>query len=552
MPAKDMESVCAEPLPRFIIPETLEFLLVSGSSLGVIDVREEGEFNASHIPAAVCVPRRVLELRIRPMFPYFGEQLVVCDDTGRRSETAARALQEMGYRRVAVLTGGVNRWFSEDRPTMWGINVPSKLFGEQVEVGERVPTWTAAELAGRMAAGASVRIIDTRTPEEFRRFSIPGAECMPNVEIALRAEEISRGAPDTTIVINCGGRTRSIIGASTLRRMGVANVVSLKNGTSGWVLAGLDVEVGNPRVRLEPPSKVSLKFAERHARRIAREDGVRLVTAPQLIKFRKACGESTLYCIDVRTRAEYLEAHIPGFTWFPGGQAIQRSDDAVPLRTAPVIFCCDGIARAAITASWFRRMGYSTVMALVGGMDAWRRGGGDLESGDSFEKPLNFSAITSHQNQISATELSRELADAATSHVLFTGTSREFADGHIPGARWLSRSWLELKIAEICPDRNARIILTDGDGVTAVMACADLHRLGYVNYTMLRGGMPEWAAAGLELERGLAGVLVTPEDVLPAIPWRSHENMMNYLRWEEALGRSNSGARPHRRASASR
>ena len=532
-------------LPALIAPETLEYLLRNRSRLGVIDVREEGEFNASHVPGAVCVPRRLLELRIRPMFPYIGEQIVVCDDTGARSMSAARALQEIGYRRVAVLAGGVNRWFSEDRPTMWGINVPSKVFGEQVEVGERVPTWSAAELARRMRDGEAVRIIDTRTPEEFRRFSIPGAECVPNVEIALRARDIARETPNATIVINCGGRTRSIIGASTLRRMGFNNVVSLKNGTSGWVLAGLQVEVGNPRVRLDVPSQHSVADAERHARRFAREDGVRFVTAGSLAKFIEQFADSTVYCIDVRTRAEYVQGHIPGFTWFPGGQAIQRSDDAVPVRSAPVIFCCNGIARAAITASWFRRMGYPQVMAVVGGVDRWQKAGGDLETGDPYEKPPNFAATLKSVRQLTPEQLSAELAEGAVSGILFTGTSREFADSHVPGAVWLSRSWLDTKISEVFPDTNARLVLTDSDGVTGLMGCGDLSRLGYTNCSALRGGMPEWVNAGQPVERGLTGVLVAPEDVLPTIPWRSYENMMNYLRWEEALGH----AKPRRAAS---
>ena len=60
--------------------------------------------------------------------------------------------------------------------------------------------------------------------------------------------------PNATVVINCAGRTRSIIGARVLQRMKLPNVVSLRNGTSGWLLAGLELERGADRVELPAPS----------------------------------------------------------------------------------------------------------------------------------------------------------------------------------------------------------------------------------------------------------------------------------------------------------
>ena len=58
--------------------------------------------------------------------------------------------------------------------------------------------------------------------------------------------------PDTTVVVNCAGRTRSIIGTRVLQRMGLTNIVGLKNGTSGWVLAGYELETGADRI--DPPA----------------------------------------------------------------------------------------------------------------------------------------------------------------------------------------------------------------------------------------------------------------------------------------------------------
>ncbi len=239
--------------PREIAAATLAQLLETGSALALIDVREHGEYNLAHIPGASSVPRRQLETRMARLVPFRGVQVVVCDDTGRRAALAADTLTRMGYSRVAVLEGGVNRWASQDLPTEWGMNVPSKDFGEKVEVQHHVPTIDADELARRQGRGDDLLILDTRTPEEYQRFCIPGGRSVPGGELALRIHDLRRERPHATVVVNCAGRTRSIIGARVLQRMQLPNVVSLRNGTSGWLLAGLELERGANRVEPAQP-----------------------------------------------------------------------------------------------------------------------------------------------------------------------------------------------------------------------------------------------------------------------------------------------------------
>src|SRR5262249_28322403 len=177
-------------MPREIAVAALAYLLDTGATLALIDVREHGEYNPAHIPGASSVPRRQLEARAGWLIPFRGVQVVVCDDTGRRATLAAHTLERMGYRRVAVLEGGVNRWASQNLPTEWGMNVPSKDFGERVEVQHHVPTIDADELARRQRRGDDLVILDTRTPEEYRRFCIPGGRSMPGGELALRIHDL--------------------------------------------------------------------------------------------------------------------------------------------------------------------------------------------------------------------------------------------------------------------------------------------------------------------------------------------------------------------------
>ena len=521
---------------REISAATLAQQLDTQAPLALIDVREHGEYNLAHIPGASSLPRRQLEARIGRLVPFRGAELVVCDDTGRRAALAARTLERMGYARVAVLQGGVNRWASQDRPTEWGMNVPSKDFGEKVEVQHHVPTIDADELARRQARGDALLIVDTRTPEEYRRFCIPGGRSAPGGELALRIHDLVRQRPEATVVVNCAGRTRSIIGARVLQRMQLPNVVSLRNGTSGWLLAGLELERGADRVELPSPSQEGRAAAEAFAARVAAEDGVRMLAIGELQKVMARAASETVYLIDVRTREEFVAGHVPGFWWMPGGQAVQRADDAVAVRGGTIVFCCDGTVRASVTASWYRQMGFAQVYAVAGGTTAWAAAGLPLTRGeDEPVEPLVAEALA-RVRTIPAAELASRLASARPPVVLYVAPSDRFAAGHVPGACWVSRSWLELRIAEVAADTGAPIVVTDDDGHDAVLAAATLLELGYADVATLAGGTTAWREGGRPLERGLTGVLRPPDDVVPAGPERSYADMINYLRWEEKLG----------------
>ena len=516
-------------------PSALNDLLQQGASLALIDVREHGEYNSAHIPGSSSVPRRLLEARLERLVPCKNVQLVLCDDDGRRAPLAARTAERMGYTNVAVLEGGVNRWASQGLPTEWGMNVPSKAFGERVEIEYHVPTVEPDELDRRVKSGEKVVIVDTRTPEEYSSFCIPGGRSMPGGELAYRIGEIVRQQPDATVVVNCAGRTRSIIGARILQRMGLPNITSLKNGTSGWQLAGFQLEQGADRLDLPEPSPEAVAEAEAFAARVAAEDGVRFLDVEGLQAIMARAQRDCVYLVDVRTEQEYAAGHIPGFWWFPGGQAVQRSDDLVAVRDATVVFCSDDRVRAAVTASWYRQLGFPNVYAIQDGVSAWRAAGLSLEEGPERSTPFGFDEALAATRRIDPAELQAALSREPKPVVLFVDTSREFAGGHVPGARWLSRSWLELEIEQLAPDRAALLIVTDSNGRSAPLAAATLRELGYQDVSILDGGMAAWRKAGLSVEQGLSGVMKPPDDVVPAGPERSYADMINYLRWEVDL-----------------
>ena len=202
------------------------------------------------------------------------------------------------------------------------------------------------------------------------------------------------------------------------------------------------------------------------------------------------------------------------------------------VHNCPIVFACDRMARATLIASWYRQMGFDEVYAVEGGTAAWAASGLSLETG--LAEPLPF-GLDAARNQVSL--LSPQALQASQSPVvIFVDTSQDFARGHVPGAHWVPRGWLELRIAEVVPTRETPVAVTCLDGRNATLAGATLKALGYQSVAVLEGGMAAWQRAGLPVEKGLAGVMAPPNDVVLSGPDRNFADMMNYLRWEEALG----------------
>ena len=526
-------------MPTPISPDDLHLRLAEDAPIALIDVRDPPEYNASHIVGSSLIPRRMLEFELPEAVPHRDTPIVFCDEDEGRVHFAAATAERMGYRDVSTLVGGTNRWAFLDLPTEWGVNVPSKDFGERVEVVHHVPEIDADDLHARIARGDSLVILDTRTPEEYRRSCIPGGRSMPGGELALRITDVLEDAPsDATVVVNCAGRTRSIIGTRVLQRMSLdREVVGLKNGTAGWMLAGHELEFGADRDALPSVTSEGQAAAEQYARRCAAEDGVQLIGVEELDELLERSRSESVYFIDVRTEAEYEAGHIAGFRWFPGGQAVQRSDDVAIVHHAPIVFVCDGVARAALTASWYRQMGHRHIYALEGGIGAWTSAGRSLERGSESREP----GLLSEARAAVGTIEPGAIFDRSEAVVLHVGTSQEFAQSHPPGARWAPRGSLERDVDELVTEESTAIIAVCETGEQSLLAAQTLWEAGRREVSAVAGGMAAYREAGLPIEYGLSGVLSPPNDILTFGPQRGFADMQHYLRWETALGEKYAG-----------
>jgi rhodanese-related sulfurtransferase len=424
-----------------------------------------------------------------------------------------------------VLEGGVGAWRAAGFQLFSGVNVPSKAFGEFVEHACETPRISAAELKAKLDAGEDVVVLDSRPMAEYRVMNIPGAQDCPGAELVYRVHEIVK-RPETLVVVNCAGRTRSIIGAQALINAGLPNaVVALKNGTMGWHLAGFALEHGTARPA-PPPGAAALAKARAAAARVAERFGVKTSSAADLERMR---GETarTLYCFDVRSPEEYRAGHLPGFASAPGGQLVQATDTYAAVRNARLVLADSDGVRATMTASWLLQMGWPEVYVLEATTSA------PLVTGAPPPRVLGLEGAK--VDEVSVPEL-RRLLDAAAATVVDLASSLAYRDGHVPGAWFAIRARLDDALRRIGP--APRLVFTSPDGTLARLAALDAAALTQARIQVLAGGTAAWKSAGLPLESGSARLAAATDDVY----YRPYDRqgqieqaMQDYLDWEVAL-----------------
>jgi rhodanese-related sulfurtransferase len=510
-----------------VAPAALRSRLVqSDGDLALVDVREQGAFARGHILLASNAPLSRLEIDVPRLVPRRGAPVVLCDDDAGRAERAAATLSRFGYRDVAVLEGGVGARHAAGFALFEGVNVPSKAFGEFVETTYGTPHISAERLMRLAAEGRKLVILDSRPMAEYRHMSIPGGIDVPGAELVHRVRDLAPDS-DTLVVVNCAGRTRSIIGAQSLINAGVANqVMALENGTMGWTLAGAELEHG--QMRVPPPlTDAGRAGAQAAAARVAARFAVPAIDHDTLARFRKEAETRTLYLCDVRSPEEYAAGHQPGARCTPGGQLVQTTDSELGTRGARVVLVDDDGVRATMTASWLIQMGWRESYVLRDGLR------GRLESGPERRDVLGLD--DGGKAATAPSTLARMSEDVV--RILDFADSRTYRGGHVPGALWVGRVGLEEHLARVPP--APAYVLTSLDGTLARLALAEVRALVNAPVQVLAGGTKAWRAAGLPVETGVERFAGAADDVYLRPYDRPREQveqaMRDYLRWETAL-----------------
>jgi rhodanese-related sulfurtransferase len=508
---------------RRIDPVTLRCWIMDGDELALLDAREEGEFGAAHLFWAVPCPLSKREARARILLPRLTVRIVCVDDGTGLAERLADWLAGIGATDVTVLDGGTTAWSDAGYRLFSGVNVPSKAFGEWVEHHYGTVSVDPQQLADWQASGRRMVVLDSRTHEEFVRMTIPGAISVPGGELAYRIGDLAPDA-ETLVVVNCAGRTRSILGAESLRRAGIPNqVVALRNGTMGWELAGLRCERGRTE-RYPAGTPQSAQLALERAGRFAEASGVRVIDEVALADM-EADASRTLYLLDVRDPSEFGVARRPGSRNAPGGQLVQATDAWIGVRGARIVLLDDTGARARMAGAWLRQMGHRDVFVMPGG---------DMRAPQpepSMPEP------TDPVSEITVIDLQNLLDTGDRTVIVDLARSLDFREGHIPRAVWAIRTRLDI-VADMLAAAD-HVVLTSPDGALARLAVAEAASLSRGEVRVLQGGTAAWHEFGRPLmkdrtnppDAACLDVYLRPYDRNEGV----EEAMHAYLSWEIAL-----------------
>ncbi|WP_459618627.1 rhodanese-related sulfurtransferase [Bordetella sp. 2513F-2] len=500
--------------------------LLAGEEIALIDVREEDPYAQEHPLWAANFPLSRLELDAWERIPRRDTRIVVYghDDRGDLAPRAIRVLQALGYTDVRALEHGLAGWREAGGELFRDVNVPSKAFGEWVEAQRHTPSLSAQEVRQLLDAGDDVVVLDVRRYDEYHTMSIPTATSVPGAELVLRVRELAPD-PSTRVIVNCAGRTRSIIGTQSLVNAGIPNpVAALRNGTIGWVLAGQALDHAATR-RHPPVSPGVLEAARADAQRVADLAGVRRVRLEDVPGLQQP--GRTLYRFDVRTPDEYAAGHLPDFAPAQGGQLVQETDHHAPVRGARLVLADDDGVRAAMTGSWLAQMGWDVYMVSPPPAPAhytsapWQRA-----------MPAPPDAATVDPATLAHWLESRETPTL----VLDVTASANYVKAHVPGAWFAVRAQLPTLLGRL--PRPARYVFTCGSSLLARFAAQDAAALTDVPVYVLEGGTAAWLAAGLPVEQGETH-LASPRIDRYRRPYEGtdapREAMQAYLDWEFGL-----------------
>ncbi|MCY4486943.1 MAG: rhodanese-like domain-containing protein [Deltaproteobacteria bacterium] len=219
--------------------ETFRGVYDSDQAFYLLDVRLPEEFQAGHVPRAISLPLGQMALAHENFLAVRAAPVFLISDDDLRPVWAASLLQQLGFRDVSVLEGGLQRWRDAGLPLEQG--VPELAVFGLDEAHARTRFTDAAGLQAHL--DASGLALDVRSIGEYGFAHIPGTRWLPRGRLEL---DIEATAPDkdAALVMVCDNAIRSTLAAGTLRELGYARVQVLEGGTRAWESTGRNLEDG--------------------------------------------------------------------------------------------------------------------------------------------------------------------------------------------------------------------------------------------------------------------------------------------------------------------
>lgn len=479
----------------------------------ILDVREAAELETDgYIEGSVNIPVRDV-LNNLDKLPGLDDPIVVTCASGHRGGMVMAALKMLGYTNVRNLGGGIGAWKKAELPLVTGslpeapAAISTPIVADQalfemlndffVNLPEGFYTVKSDKLNEMLVENPPV-ILDVRTKGEWDKDGyIEGSINLPFSDFFANMDQVPADK-DAKIVVLCASGHRGGMVMMALRLMGYTDVSNLAGGLNAWKAAGMPVS--------GLVSEMGAFLAN-----LPTDAGYYSIKADKL---NEMMVENPPFIVDVREAAE-LESngHIAGSINIPIRDLLKNLDK-LPGKDEKIVITCASGHRGSLGMMALRLLGYTDVVNINGGINAWVKAEFPLETGAPAAPvagtapevdEATFAALDNYLSNlpegfgaIKSPDFNTELVGGNVPFMLDVRSKEEWdANGHIDGAINVPVIDVPANLAQLPADKAAPIMVICASGHRGAMTQMYLQFLGYTNVRNLNGGMNGWIAAEL-------------------------------------------------------
>ena len=373
----------------------------------LIDCRERRDYVHGHWFGSNNIPLSILPIRLPFLCSDQDFPIYFLDWGDAASVVALRLIEKLGYQNVTP-----QKTTQPTEPVVGyvqGEYVWSKAFGEIVAHQSDILEVTPQQY---MTDYQHAQLVDVRPAGEYNRFTLPSSVNLPNSLLLANMEQLGHNAD--MVLLHCAGRTRSIIGAHTIKAAGYRGDFGIfRGGTQAWEIDGFTREHGANRTIGE-----NIESAESVANFLKQWQIPSTQIQPtEISAFIETKSDHLMFDVSDDTANGVLVGE--NIIKVSGTNLVQQTDRSIARYHLPILLIDNASgSRAAFAAYWLSRMGFCVKIVIV-----------DADN-------LHFSPQKNNDVQKKSDQRLIEKWVSSGTQIFDFRVSSEFASCHIVSSRW--------------------------------------------------------------------------------------------------------------------
>ncbi len=373
-------------------------------------------------------------------------------------------------------------------------------------------TVAADALNTELVENPDLFLLDVREPAELEADGyISGSVAVPMRQVMDNLDKLP--ALDSPIIVYCKSGHRGALVMDALQLVGYTNVRNLAGGIGAWKNAELPVEMSPAPA----PEVLGIAIIENEALFTAVRDFMANIPENSYATGATAVNEmlvnsETFTLVDVRRADEYEAGYIETAISLPL-EEMMANLNTLPEKDAKIVIYCKSGHRGAMAAQALLMNGYTNVVNMGGGINAWIATelpvvGAAPDFGKLFTDLLANNGKETGYGSIATDALNTALVETPELFLLDVREPAELeADGYI-----MAENFANIPVRQLAdnldklPSLDTPIVVYCKSGHRGTIALAALQLLGYSDVRNLGGGLNAWNGAELAVEKSSAPV----------------------------------------------